>query len=104
MDPFAVLLGIFLLLVVGSNMLAFALGVVRFKELLGKQAGEQEDGDDDLKEVICQASSRSLGSGSTGSRRAARLALACDNNNLVEKTGGEQEGCDDDLKEVICVT
>ena len=50
MDPFAVFLGIFLLLVVGSNMLAFALGVVRFKELLGKQAGEQEDGDDDLKE------------------------------------------------------
>ena len=67
MDPFAVFLGIFLLLVVGSNMLAFALGVVRFKELLGKQAGEQEDGDDDLKEVICQGSSRSLGSSSTGS-------------------------------------
>ena len=51
MDPFAVFLGIFLLLVVGSNMLAFALGVVRFKELL---AGEQEDGDDDLKELICE--------------------------------------------------
>ena len=54
MDPFAVFLVIFLLLVVGSNMLAFALGVVRFKELLGKQAGEQEDGDDDLKELICE--------------------------------------------------
>ena len=48
-------------------MLALVLVFVRFEECLGKQAGEQEDGDDDLKEVICQASSRSLGSSSTGS-------------------------------------
>ena len=46
-------------------MLALVLVFVRFEECLGKQAGEQEDGDDDLKEVICQASSRSLGSSST---------------------------------------
>ena len=34
-------------------MLALGLVGVRFEECLGKQAGEQEDGDDDLKEVIC---------------------------------------------------
>ena len=58
MDPFnAVLSGIsclvLILWVVGGNMLALVLVVVRFEECLGKQAGEQEDGDDDLKEVIC---------------------------------------------------
>ena len=58
MDPFnAVLSGIsclvLILWVVGGNMLALVLVVVwLIEECLGKQAGEQEDGDDDLKEVI----------------------------------------------------
>ena len=55
MDPFAVLLGIFLLWVIAANMLALVLVVVWLnEECLGKQAGEQEDGDDDLKELICE--------------------------------------------------
>ena len=54
MDPFAVLLGIFLLWVIACNMMALVFVVVRMiEECQGKQAGEQEDGDDDLKEVIC---------------------------------------------------
>ena len=57
--------------------MALVFVVVRMiEECQGKQAGEQEDGDDDLKEVICQASSRSLGSSSTcswqGSQSTAR--------------------------------
>ena len=59
MDPFsAVLSGISCLVliiwVVAGNMLALALVFVRYEECLGKQAGEQEDGDDDLKELICE--------------------------------------------------
>ena len=58
MDPFAVLLGIFCLVlvlwVIAGNMLALVLVVVRLiEECLGKQAGEPDDGDDDLKETIC---------------------------------------------------
>ena len=59
MDPFnAVLSGIsclaLILWVIAGNMLALVLLVVRLiEECLGKQAGEQEGGDDDLKEVIC---------------------------------------------------
>ena len=54
MDHFnAVLSGIsclvLILWVVGGNMLALVLVFVRFEECLGKQAGKQEDGDDDLK-------------------------------------------------------
>ena len=61
MDPFIPVL-------IAGNMLALVLVVVwLIEECLGKQAGEQKDGDDDLKEVICQASSRSLGSSSMGS-------------------------------------
>ena len=48
MDPFIPVL-------IAGNMLALVLVVVRLiEECLGKQAGEQKDGDDDLKEVICQ--------------------------------------------------
>ena len=55
MDPFAVLLGIFLLWVIACNMMALVFVVVRMiEECQGKQAGEQEDGDDDLKELICE--------------------------------------------------
>ena len=73
MDPFAVLLGIFLLWVIACNMMALVFVVVRMiEECQGKQAGEQEDGDDDLKEVICQASSRSLGSSSTDSSQGSQ--------------------------------
>ena len=54
-------------------MLALVLVVVWLnEECLGKQAGEQEDGYDDLKEVICQASSRSLGSSSTDSSQGSQ--------------------------------
>ena len=53
MDPFAVLLGIFLLWVIAANMLALVRVVVWLnEECLGKQAGEQEDGDDDLKDGL----------------------------------------------------
>ena len=61
MDPFsAVLSGIsclvLILWVVAGNMLALALVFVRYEECLGKQAGEQEDGDDDLKHGLLRSS------------------------------------------------
>ena len=66
MDPFIPVL-------IAGNMLALVLVVVRLiEECLGKQAGEQKDGDDDLKEVICQASSRSLGSSSSDSSQGSQ--------------------------------
>ena len=66
MDPFIPVL-------IAGNMLALVLVVVRLiEECLGKQAGEQKDGDDDLKEVICQVSSRSLGSSSSDSSQGSQ--------------------------------
>ena len=66
MDPFIPVL-------IAGNMLALVLVVVRLiEECLGKQAGEQKDGDDDLKEVICQGSSRSLGSSSSDSSQGSQ--------------------------------
>ena len=66
MDPFIAVL-------IAGNMLALVLVVVRLiEECLGKQAGEQKDGDDDLKEVICQVSSRSLGSSSSDSSQGSQ--------------------------------
>ena len=66
MDPFIPVL-------MAGNMLALVLVVVRLiEECLGKQAGEQKDGDDDLKEVICQVSSRSLGSSSSDSSQGSQ--------------------------------
>ena len=66
MDPFIAVL-------IAGNMLALVLVVVRLiEECLGKQAGEQKDGDDDLKEVICQASSHSLGSSSSDSSQGSQ--------------------------------
>ena len=64
--------------------MALVFVVVRMiEECQGKQAGEQEDGDDDLKEVICQASSRSLGSSSTCSWQGSQsTASSRKSNNL----------------------
>ena len=129
MDPFAVLLGIFLLWVIACNMMALVFVVVRMiEECQGKQAGEQEDGDDDLKEVICQASSRSLGSSSTcswqGSQSTARSrklnnlsSLSSDSSATSTKVEISRGALDEiaaferfiedlacDNKEVICVT
>ena len=66
MDPFIPVL-------IAGNMLALVLVVVRLiEECLGKQAGDQKDGDDELEEVICQASSRSLDSSSSDSSQGSQ--------------------------------
>ena len=66
MDPFIPVL-------IAGNMLALVLVVVRLiEECLGKQAGEQKDGDDDLKEIICQVSSRPLDSSSSDSSQGSQ--------------------------------